>query len=482
MYNRVLESKCPFWEKRLGAERKKMDHSERTDVQQLVIEKLVSGGRGLAHGEDGRPVFVEGAYPGEIVWARLEKSKKDFALAKVEEWVHRSPDRKAPVCKVFDRCGGCDWLDLDYRAQLDAKQQIVLEQLQRIGKFQDLSIVQSILPSPSLYGYRNKMSWEFDVQNQKVVLGLKARDNRQLVPTLGCKLVDPLFEKIRQAVEDHANALGLVSSVYDRKKKRGHLKHLVVRKTEKTGQWMVIFVTHSPRFDPVKKLSHALRERFPMISSIIHVKNRSDTHTLRGPYSTLSGEGVLVEKIQWFAYQIPPTAFFQVNGPFVQPLLENAKKLLDPSSSEILLDLFGGVGLFSIYLSPLYKAVDLVEINHVAVRAAWKNARINDQKNVGVFEMDVQQFFAQEKQAKYRSILVDPPRSGLEKGVLQEIDRSEARKVLYVSCDPSTLARDLHLFGQKGWQVRTVQPLDLFPHTSHVENMVLLERGKGGEV
>ncbi len=410
---------------------------------------------------------------------RSSKKKKSLIYAKPVSRKLTASFRNAPLCKVYEKCGGCDWLDVEYEKQLEFKKSIVAEQFERIAKIDISNVIEDVVPSPEKYAMRNKMEYEITFENGKVFIGLKERHSRNIVPTLGCKIVPQEFEKIRKQAELLLNSWEDIN-IYDRSSKKGSLKHMVIRKAFKEGNLMVIFVTHTDQFKIGKKIAHELRQKFPQITSVIHVKNNNDKIVLRGPYKTLYGDGVLYETVEWAKYHIPPTSFFQVNTPILKSLLGKVKEILEPEKDQSLLDLYGGSGLFSVYLAPLFSKVKTVESSKVSSRIVAKNASVNEVTNITSVESDVEEFLRVES-GKYDSIIVDPPKSGLNKKVIDHLLRLNPEKLVYISCDPSTLARDTAIFTGKGYEIKKVIPFDMFPHTYHVETVVLMTHSGSGE-
>jgi len=445
-------------------------------IEDFIVEKMVYGGYGFGFSSEGKPVFVEGAYTGEIVDIEITQEKKSLMYAKPIERKLTASFRNAPVCKVYDKCGGCDWLDADYEKQLEFKKDMIIEQFERIAKMDIRDKTENVVASPEKYQMRNKIEYEIALENDKVVIGLKEKHSRNIVPTFGCKVIPSEFEKIRKHVEDLLNAWE-EKNVYDRKKRRGNLKHLVIRKAFHDGNLMVIFVTHKEYFNNGKKISHELRKKFPQITSVIHVMNSSDKIALRGPYKTIYGAGVLYETVEWAKYHIPPISFFQVNTSILKPLLNTVKDLLSPEKNQKLLDLYGGSGLFSVYLAPLFSKVKTVEFSHASARIVAKNASVNEVTNLKSIESDVE-LFLREETGKYDAIIVDPPKSGLNDKVISHLMKLSPDKLLYISCDPSTLARDTAKITEEGYEIKKIVPFDMFPHTYHVETVVLMEKAK----
>ncbi|MFP4461142.1 MAG: 23S rRNA (uracil(1939)-C(5))-methyltransferase RlmD [Thermotogota bacterium] len=442
----------------------------------IIIEKFLNGGQGLGHDSSGKPVFVTGAYPGEIVDVEINKEKKNFDMGKVHTYKYKIPQRNQPVCKVFRDCGGCDWLDLDYSFQLKSKKDIIHEQFMRLGNIDTTGILQDVLPSQPVYQTRNKMTYACGFLKGKLVLGLRTKGSNRIVEPLGCKVVDPQFEHIRKTVQIIFNDIFTPEDLFQTRKRLGFLRGISIRKTEYTGQFMLILITSLKMTKQLKQLKARLKEELPFLDSIINVFTRKKS-MLSGEYATVYGSGTLREHIDWFDYNIPPTAFFQTNTKMLKVFLDTVKEMAQPNKNEMMMDLYGGVGFFSIYLSPLYKRVILVESQPESAKAARANCSMNKITNVEIIEKSVEAFL---EPAKYidqpDTLIIDPPRAGIEKDALEHIIEIQPKKIVYCSCDLGTLIRDCSRLVEAGYIIETIQPMDNFPHTAHVENICLLKK------
>lgn len=255
------------------------------------------------------------------------------------------------------------------------------------------------------------------------------------------------------------------------------LKHVVIRYAFSTDQLMVIFVTKTESFPWGKSLVQAILKDIPKVHSIIHVMNSKDSVVLRGPYRTLYGEGVIVEEFDWEKFQIPPTAFFQSNYSVTSKLIDHVYRELDLQGNEVVLDLYAGIGTFSMRTSYSSARVIAVESSRVAVKAGKANANVNGRRNIEYIESDVLDFL-KSYQGRADKVILDPPRSGAGLDVMKEILRLSPERVVYVSCEPSTLVRDVQFLQNEGYSVVRVKPFDMFPQTYHVETVVTLVKGE----
>lgn len=436
----------------------------------VYIEKLAFGGQGIGKLPGGKVVFVSGAYPGELVEVNIMSEKKDFNIGKVEKIIEKIPERRIPKCPYYRICGGCDFLDLEYEKQLQFKEEIIKDQLFRIAKVPE-EFVGKIQESKNEYEYRLKMEFAFDFQ-KKTILGLKKRNSNKIVEIKNCLLAPKQFNKILEFVPEIVDMYKV--PIY--KNKNGILKHLVLRYSPTENSVMSIFVTKTEKFLEAKNIANMLFKKVPFITSIVHVMNSSDKIVLRGPYKILKGEGVINYEFDWEKFQVPPTAFFQNNYFITGKMIEFLTKSLNLEGNETVLDLYSGLGTFSIRLAALTKYVVAIEGNHVSVKAGKANANINNIRNIKFIESDVEEFLISNEES-FDVVIVDPPRSGLSREVISKIIEMRPRKIGYISCNPSTLARDLKTFLDSGiYELEIVKPFDMFPQTYHIESITILKQ------
>ncbi len=437
-------------------------------LQEVTIEKMVNGGYGLGRLPEGKAVFVEGAYPGEKVLVRLTRVKKDFSFARTVTVLEPSPKRVKPSCPHFGSCGGCQWMDIDYKEQLVYKKAILEDTLKRVGKIKET--VLPVVPSERISGYRGKM--EFSLSKDRY-LGLKMRYSHKIVKIKRCEISPEVFNDILRNLKKLLDAFEV--SIYDFERKKGVLKHVVLRYAVSTNQTMVIFVTKTESFQEGKEIARKLRSVVPGITSIIHVMNSKDSVVLRGPYRTLWGEGIILEKFDWEEFQIPPTAFFQNNYWITRKILDHVYEELNLEGNETVLDLYSGIGTFSIRVAKGAGKVIAVESSRVSVKAGKSNANINRVQNVAFVEADVENFLTSVSE-RIDKVILDPPREGAGIKVMRRLLDIRPTRIVYVSCEPSTLARDLKVLVEEGYSIEKIQPFDMFPHTFHIETVVTLSR------
>ncbi len=470
-----------------------------TILPQVLIEDYAAEGKSLAR-NDGKVIFVEGAIPGDIADLRITKSKKDWAEATVQRFHVLSPQRVSPFCTHFGTCGGCKWQMLPYAEQLKYKQREVEQQLKRIGKLEIPDLL-PIIGSDATTHYRNKLEFTFSNKRYltKEELGerLKSRENNQDEeqvipedPALGFH-VPRLFDKVIDIETCHlqpepSNAIRLFIrqfaiehgySFYDIRAHQGWLRTLIIR-TSSLGEAMVnVTFGHDHESDRCL-LFDALLKAFPKITTLVYTINPKWNDSLHdlNPV-TYYGEGYMKEKLGDFIYKIGPKSFFQTNTAQAEKLYEVTRSFAGLTGNEVLYDLYCGTGSIGIFCSKSAKKVIGVEVVAEAIEDAYENARMNQLNNVSFFAGDVidictDAFFAEHGRSDV--VITDPPRAGMHEKLVHKLLEMEAPRIVYVSCNPATQARDLQLLIQK-YSIEKLQPVDLFPHTHHIENVALLK-------
>ncbi|MCS7173404.1 MAG: 23S rRNA (uracil(1939)-C(5))-methyltransferase RlmD [Armatimonadetes bacterium] len=439
----------------------------------LRIDRLSYGGRGVGR-VDGYVVFVPYTAPGDLVRARITRTKRDFAEAELVAVLEPGPDRTPPPCPYFGPCGGCTWQHLDYPAQLRIKEQIVRESLERLGGLRDLPL-RPILPAPEPYHYRNKMEFAF---HPEAILGLHLRGRfDQVLGIERCLLPSPVVSEILQAVR--AFVVEHRIPCYDNRTRTGLLRHLVVREGRRTGEILLGIVTAPGEFPEGKALAEVLAARFPQIRGVVWVQSRSLSDAVRvDALEVLWGRDFIEEELCGFRFRIRLETFFQTNTEAAEQLVQVALDLLDLRGDETVVDLYCGVGTFTLPLAAHARATYGIEVVPEAVEAARENARRAGIANAEFLAGDVRLALPEliGRIGPPDVLVLDPPRAGAGRRVMRKIGRSGARRVLYVSCNPTTLAPDLRELLPFGYGIHTVQPVDLFPQTYHVETVTLLER------
>jgi len=445
---------------------------------EVEISDVAFGGRGLVR-LDGMAVFVDQTVPGDRAIIRIVRKKKNYAEARVIDLIQSSPDRIIAPCEYSGFCGGCKWQFLKYEQQLIYKRQHVLDSLEHIGRIKD-TLVHDTIPSELIFGYRNKM--EFSCSDRRwllphelgqadvdigFALGLhvpgtfhKVIDTREclLQPNLGNHLMDEVRTFIRSSDQP----------VYGLRSHIGYWRFLVLRHSVAHDRWMVNIVTAEDRRESVQPLADRLRDRYPKVVSIINnITSRKAGVAVGDVEYTLAGSDIISDKIDGFEFEISANSFFQTNTRGAALLFKIVEKYAGLSGSETVLDLYSGTGTIPILLSEQSKAVTGIEIVESAVDDAEKNCRKNGISNCKFIRGDIRKCLSQIEQ-RPDVLIIDPPRAGMHKDVVKQVLELGAGRLVYVSCNPATMARDLELM-QETYHLEEVQPVDMFPHTYHVE-------------
>lgn len=442
----------------------------------IKIEKIVYPGKALGRGEDGIATFVEGALPGEKADVIVTKSKKTFKEAKLASIIEPSPMRIAPECPSFTKCGGCTFQHISYDNQLKIKKEYVEELLKPVypGAVE-------VIPSPELWGYRNKMEFSFFDENGLLQLGLhqKGEFNRYF-PVPPCLIAD---KDIVAAVEEVlAFARKSQLPCYDKRAHEGFYRHLVVRKAKGAGQVLINLVTNDrtgagPEF--FAPLSEKLKDK---VYSFYWTVNSSVSDAVRADKLILiSGAEAMEERItvkgRKYSFLVSPFSFFQTNTFGAEKLYELAADFLQPQKSDMVLDLYCGTGTIGIILAPLVKEVIGVEQIEDAVKDAEQNKSKNGIGNISFASGSVEKWIKHAEKPQFNALVLDPPRGGISTKVVKYIDQLKPGRIVYVSCNPATLARDLDLIMKaSGYKITAMRCVDMFPHTYHIETVVSLTK------
>lgn len=448
-------------------------------IVELTITGLNHEGQGVGR-HNGYTLFVPKALPQETVLAEVEHTKKSFGFARMLSVVTPSPLRQEPPCPVFDRCGGCSLQHLDYAAQLQHKQQIVKDNLSRIGGFalegEGAVTVHSTLGMDEPWRYRNKAQVPIGMQDGRIVGGFYAEKSHDIIDIDACLIQQEVNDNVVRVVKRLAAELGI--SVYHEGLHTGLLRHVVAKVGVKTGEVMVVLVTTEEQIPNSERLIEAIREELPAVTSIVQNINPKQTNVIFGDKTvTLWGSDVIYDFIGNVKFAISARSFYQVNPAQTEVLYNKTLEYAGLNGGETVIDAYCGIGTISLFLAQKAKHVYGVEIVPEAIADAHRNAELNGIENVtfavGAAEVVIPAWREQGVHADV--IVVDPPRKGCDEALLQTILAMEPERVVYVSCNPSTLARDLKVLAEK-YAVQEVQPVDMFPWTHHVECCVSLVR------
>ena len=457
-------------------------------LEKILVEDYAAEGKSLAR-LDGKVIFVENAVPGDVVDVRLLKSKKDWAEGFVIKIHEYASQRVAPFCLHFGVCGGCQWQMLPYEKQLQFKQKQVEDNLQRIGKVA-LPGINPILGAEETKCYRNKMEYTFS--NRRFLLKDELHDDSvspvqdvagfhakgifdKVIDIKTCWLQHEPTNEIRIAVKDFAIQHQL--SFYDIKKQQGFLRTMQLRICT-TGEIMVnIMFGHEDEEKRTALLNH-IAEKFPAITTLLYTINTKGNDSLYGLIPQIHhGKGFAIERLGAFEFKIGPKSFFQTNTKQAERLYDVARDFAELTGNETVYDLYCGTGSIGIFVSGHAKKIIGVEAVDEAIQDAKENAALNHIEHASFFTGDVieicnDDFFA--LHGKPDVIVTDPPRAGMHEKLVKKLLQIEAPLVVYVSCNPATQARDLNLLDEK-YAVKKIQPVDMFPHTHHIENVVQLK-------
>lgn len=464
---------------------------KRGDTLELKVERFAFEGKCVAR-HDGFVVFVSGAVPGDTVRVQIEKVKRNFADGVLTDVLIPSPLRAVPPCPYFGSCGGCRWQHVQYQAQLELKRQNVIDAFERIGGFSEVDVA-PIIPAEEIYYYRNKIEFSFSKERWVSDTALTAAGTGRKPFALGfhpagrydkvldvdaCLLQSEQSNQVLQATKEFCQEMKL--EVYDPEKESGYLRYLVIREGKNTGEWMINLVTYEDRPEVASSVCSRLRERFPNLTTFVNTVNSRRAQIAAGELERVyHGSGTITEILGNYKFRISANSFFQTNIKQAEKLFERVKKLAEFKSSDIVYDLYSGAGTLSIFISDAVKKVIGVELISSAVNDAEYNARLNNVTNCVFIQGDLKEKLTRDTQwidehGRPDVVILDPPRSGMHPKVAHRIARFCPPRIVYVSCNPATQARDVRSLVDAGYRLDYLQPVDLFPHTFHVESIARL--------
>ena len=441
----------------------------------LSVESLAFGGNGVAR-LNGFVVFVRRGLPGDKVRARVTKVQRRHAEAVAVEVLEPSPLRVDAPCEHYPACGGCRFQDLGYETQLESKAGQVRDALVRIGGIPEPPL-EAIVPAESIFHYRNKLEYSWTATPDGPGLGFhRAGRWDEVLDIERCWLTTDLGNAVRLAAREWAREAGL--SAFDQAEQTGYLRHLVYREGRNTGQVLVQLVTAPGPLHDADGLVATLR-RFPEVRSIHHAVNETPAEVTNLPTTLLWGEEAIEEELLGQRYRIRPTAFLQTNTAMAERLYELAVEYAGLTGDETVWDLYCGIGTIGLAMARNALTVWGIDISEESVACALENADLNGIANAAFYAGDVGQAIEEllDRSGAPDVVVVDPPRAGLSKKAVRRLGRIGAPRIVYVSCNPTTLAGNAkELKADWGYELRRVRPVDMFPHTPHVESVSLLER------
>jgi 23S rRNA (uracil1939-C5)-methyltransferase len=457
-------------------------------VQNLLITGIADKGKAVGRSESGEVIFVDGAVPGDVVDVLILRKKKSMSEAVVTRFVSYSRDRVDAVCNHFSVCGGCKWQNLDYSAQLRHKEQTVRDSMRRIGKLDD-TIVASIIGCKDNFTYRNKLEYSFSTKRWLTEAEIASDESFEQLGSLGfhrpgsfdkivdikkCYLQDDLTNEIRNFVREYAHEHTL--SFYDTRAHGGLLRNMIVRNTV-AGDWMVIVIFGQEESENIMSLMVAIKAKFAKITSLNYVINTKMNDTIYDrEVITYFGDPYIVERLGNVKYKIGTKSFFQTNPIQAKQLFDIAIDFADLKDTDNVYDLYTGLGSIALYISDRVSKVTGIEEVPEAIEDALENMKFNAITNATFYAGDVKDILNDDfivKHGKPNVVITDPPRAGMHDDVVKTLLTLSATRIVYISCNPATQARDLALLSEK-YVVDAIQPVDMFPHTHHIESVAQL--------
>jgi 23S rRNA (uracil1939-C5)-methyltransferase len=460
------------------------------DIVELKIHKMAYGGRGVAR-QDGLVIFVKGGIPGDTVTARVFRKRKGYAEAEIDELVDPSPDRIEAPCPYSGYCGGCQWQHVVYERQLEYKMEHIRESMAHIGSLTDVPI-RDVAPSEKSFAYRNKMEFSFSdhrwfLPNELhrrepdggFALGLHVPGTYHKVIDIDtCLLQAKMGNQILREVKRHVKASRI--PVYGLKTHEGFWRFLTIRYSNAFDEWMVNLVTSEERPDIIEPIADNLSRQMRRIKTVVNNINKKKASIAVGEHEVvLTGDGWIHDTIGPFTFQISSNSFFQTNSLAAEKLYDKVVDYAELTGNETVLDLYSGTGTIPIYLANSARSVTGIEMSQSAVRDAWRNCKENEVSNCRFVCGDIREKLSATTAIKPDVLIIDPPRAGMHKAALAKVLSLSPQKIIYISCNPATMARDIGQMNQDN-QLVEIQPVDMFPHTYHIESVSKLQLRKRG--
>ena len=446
--------------------------------KEYIVDIVDIGQGGVGIGKyEGFTVFVDGGLVQDKIKVKIKKSKKNYAFGDIVEIIEKSPFRVERKCsESLRQCGGCQIQELDYQKQLDVKTNEVKQVISRIGKLDDV-VIHDTLGMEHPFRYRNKAQFPIQKKDNMPVIGFYKKKSHDLISTDECIIQHEVNDKIIKIIKTYIRAYNV--SIYDEKTHKGLLRHLVTKVGFTTGEVMIVLVANGKKLPYLKELASVLKENIPGFKTLVVNVNTQKTNVILGKENIVAyGDGMIRDYIGELVFEISPLSFFQVNPLQTEVLYNKALEYANLGENDTVFDIYCGIGTISLFLAQKAKKVYGIEIVEDAIKDAKRNAKINNMDNVefyvGKAEEVVPKMYKEGKRANV--VVVDPPRKGCDEKVLDTIVSMEPDRVVYVSCNPSTLARDLAYLNERGYKCHEIQPVDMFPHSVHVENVAWLSR------
>ena len=447
----------------------------KNDIVEVEIVDLTHEGAGVAK-VNGFVFFVDNALPGEVIKMRVLKLKKNIGFGKVEEYVTLSPNRNQDIDATYLRSGIADFGHMTYEEQLKFKRKQVVDNLYKTAGISDVEVAETLgMETP--YAYRNKAQVPVRRVKGQLETGFYRKNSHDLIPIEDFLIQDKEIDKLIVFVRDLLRRYDL--KPYDEKEQTGLIRHLVVRRGHYSGQMMLVFVTTRPKIFRIDQVIAKITEAFPSVVSIIQNINDKNTNAIFGKeFRTLYGQDTITDSMLGNDYEISAQSFYQVNTEMAEKLYQTAIDFSDLNSDSIVIDAYSGIGTIGLSFAKQVKEVYGVEVIETAVEDAKKNAERNGITNAHYVADSAENAMAKWSKdgIKPDVIIVDPPRKGLTESFIKASVAMQPEKITYVSCNPATMARDIKLYQELGYELKKVQPVDLFPQTHHVETVALLSK------
>ena len=449
---------------------------KKNETVQLTIEDLTHEGNGVGK-VDGYPIFIPLGLPGEKADVKVIKVNKRFAYGKLLHTHKASPERVTPPCNVYYKCGGCQLQHMSYDMQLEMKQNQVRNVMRKVAHLPDVP-VHPVLGMEDPWRYRNKIQIPVGEKDGELITGFYQQRSHRIIEDMEtCVIQDELGDNIVEAVRKIGTELGI--RAYDEQAHRGELRHIIVRTAYTTNEAMLVLVTRTENLTKQAQLIEKVTQQFPEIKSIIHNVNSQKTNVILGKKShTIYGEDYIYDTIGDLEFGISAHSFYQVNPVQTKKLYDTALKYANVGANDVVIDAYCGIGTISLFLAQQAKKVYGVEIVPQAIDDAKANAKRNNMDNTEFVVGEAEKVMPWWTKQGLRPdvIVVDPPRKGCDASLLEAMIAMDPKRIVYVSCNPSTLARDLRILEDGGYRTQEVQPVDMFSQTSHIESVTWLEK------
>lgn len=425
---------------------------------------------------EGYTIFTEGGLIGDKVLVKITDTKKNYSLGKTIRIIEPSRYRVDTKCSISDYCGGCPLQGLNYKKQLELKTNKVKNDIERIGSLEN-TVIHDIIGMDNPNRYRNKVQIPVGIERGEAVIGFYKKGSHDIANIETCIIQHEVADKAVEAVREYIKEFKI--DPYDNKTGKGLLRHIIVKNSFRTGDTMVVLVTNGNSLPHSEQLVEKLKNENSNLKSVIQNINTKRTNLVMGPKSkVIFGEEKIVDYIGDLKFNISAESFFQVNPVQTEVLYRKALEYADLKGHETVFDIYCGIGTISLFLAKKAKKVYGIESVNKAIEDARENAKINEIDNVEFHCGNAEEIFPKlyQKGIEADVVVVDPPRKGCDSQVIDTIIKMKPEKIVYVSCNPSTLARDLKILNENGFKVLEVQPVDMFPYTPHVECVVLMSR------